>query len=373
MLCKNCGNPLREGAAFCSKCGTAVKNDIESSEYSNNPPVSDYRDGYADSPKNENENTTQTVYSENENNEPTPDKLRCKKKTIIIIACVVLFLVIAIGVVIIVVNNAKSAPNNIAPSTFENSTETKMTEKITEVTQKNSTEPTHIPTNPPTTVPETESVTEASFSITQDEIEFEIENIRTYYYTPSNRDVQKVLENGQDGWNYSRDYRFHDDKLVFAFVFDGTEEHRLYFKDDHMIRYIDENHTTYDYPDTAQFSYWENKALSEAYTLIGSDANNGENQIKTSLWIGTWNASTGESLKITSVSDSRIFLVFNKLSEQGNMMNVDYEMEFDNPEKTIASEIGGKEDHGGWEYMFILDDGYITVKSRYPDQLFYKE
>ena len=64
------------------------------------------------SPKNENENTTQTVYSENENNEPTSDKLRCKKKTIIIIACVVLFLVIAIGVVIIVVNNAKSAPNN---------------------------------------------------------------------------------------------------------------------------------------------------------------------------------------------------------------------------------------------------------------------
>lgn len=75
-------------------------------------------------------------------------------------------------------------------------------------------------------------------------------------------------------WNYSRDYRFHDSQLVFAFVFDGTEEHRLYFKDDHMIRYIDERHTTYDYPDSAQFSYWENKVLREAYTLIESNKNN---------------------------------------------------------------------------------------------------
>lgn len=367
MFCDNCGSQLRDEAAFCPKCGTAVKKELESSESSNDPPVSDYEDGYAG---------TQT--NENENNKPLSDDLnRKKKKLIIIIVSVVLFLVIAIGVVIIVVNNARSAPKNIDPTTFENGTETIMTEKAAEATRNSGTESTLLPTDPSTAVPETEAmneaVTEASFSISQDEIESEIEKIRTYYYTPSSHDAQKVLENGQDGWNYSRDYRFHDGELVFAFVFDGTDEHRLYFKDDHMIRYIDENNTTYDYPDTAQFSDWENKVLSEAYTPIESEAQNGKEPIGTSVWIGTWKASTGESLEITSVSDSGLFLVFNKLSEQGNMMNVDYEMEFDDPEKTIASEIGGKEDHGGWEYTFIVDDGYITVKSRYPDQLFYKD
>ena len=40
--------------------------------------------------------------------------------------------------------------------------------------------------------------------------------------------------------------------------------------------------------------------------------------------------------------------------------------------KTIASEIGSPNDHGGWEYTFVLTNDYITVKSRYPDQIFYK-
>ena len=53
-------------------------------------------------------------------------------------------------------------------------------------------------------------------------------------------------------------------------------------------------------------------------------------------------------------------------------MNVNYEMEFDDDAKTIASEIGSPNDHGGWEYTFVLTNDYITVKSRYPDQIFYK-
>ena len=65
-------------------------------------------------------------------------------------------------------------------------------------------------------------------------------------------------------------------------------------------------------------------------------------------------------------------LIYNKYSEQGNMMNVNYEMEFDDDAKTIASEIGSPNDHGGWEYTFVLTNDYITVKSRYPDQIFYK-
>lgn len=90
-------------------------------------------------------------------------------------------------------------------------------------------------------------------------------------------------------------------------------------------------------------------------------------------WLGTWTADNGESLKIKKVTNKGISLVFSKRSEQGNMMSVDYKMEFDNSKKSIVSEIGDATDHGGWEYSFVLGDGYITVKSRYPDQIFYKK
>ena len=218
----------------------------------------------------------------------------------------------------------------------------------------------------------TEPATEAeSFTITQQEIEDEVERIRTYYYTPSKDDVQKTVDKGENGWAYARDYRFHNGKLVFAFVYDGTEEHRLYFKDDHMIRYIDENHKTYDFPDTVSFSSWEERVLDEAYRVYQNtpDYNSAKN-----TWLGTWRSSSSDSrLEITDISDAGLTLVFHKTSEAGNPMDVDYQLEFDNPEKTVASEIGGAEDHGGWEYTFVLGEGVITVRSRYPDELFYKE
>lgn len=211
--------------------------------------------------------------------------------------------------------------------------------------------------------------TEKSISISQSELGEEIERIRTYYYSPGEDDKKIVLEYGTSGWNYSRDYRYHDNHLVFAFIYDGTEEHRLYFKDNQMIRYIDENHVTYDYPETKRFQDWADKVTAEAHAVN----DNKEKVFILSDWVGTWKADTGESLDITGASDSTLTLVFNKLSEQGNMMHVDYKMEFDNNKKTVASEIGDPKGHGGWEYTFILEGNCITVKSRYPDQYYFKE
>ena len=371
MFCDNCGSELRDNAAFCPKCGTAITTETDPVKSTKTHSSLDYRDGYTNHTKDG--STTQAVCFSDENDEQLSKDSNGGKKRIIIVICIILFLAIAIGIVImLVVNNAKSAPEKNSTSSFILSSETKATEKASEFTQHKSTEPTITPTDPVATAPKKEAETEASFTITQDEIESEIKKIRTYYYTPSSHDVQKVLENGQNGWNYSRDYRFHDDRLVFAFVFDGTEEHRLYFKDDHMIRYIDEHHTTYDYPDTAQFSNWENKVLSEAYTLIESNENNVAKQNELSASLGTWTVSTGENLEIYDVSEGGLMLRFNKLSESGSKISIVYPLEFDDSSKTVASEFENSHDYG-WEYTFILDDGYITVKSRYPDQLFYKE
>lgn len=72
---------------------------------------------------------------------------------------------------------------------------------------------------------------------------------------------------GFDGWNYTRRYYFRNGSLYFAFIFNGNEEHRLYFKEDQLIRYIDENKNTYDYGDTDRFSEWSVPVLKEAYQL----------------------------------------------------------------------------------------------------------
>lgn len=96
------------------------------------------------------------------------------------------------------------------------------------------------------------------------DVEAEVEQIRSWYYSPTDSEEKFVLSKGTDGWNYSREYYFHKGVLYFAFVFNETEEHRLYFKDGVMIRYIDENKNVYDYGNTGGFYDWESKVLSES-------------------------------------------------------------------------------------------------------------
>lgn len=102
------------------------------------------------------------------------------------------------------------------------------------------------------------------------DIEAEVEQIRSWYYSPTESEEKYVLSKGTDGWNYAREYYFHDGELYFAFVFDGTEEHRLYFKDGVMIRYIDENKNVYDYGNTADFFDLESKVISESMQFAES-------------------------------------------------------------------------------------------------------
>lgn len=96
------------------------------------------------------------------------------------------------------------------------------------------------------------------------DVEAEVKQIRTWYYSPTESDEKFVISKGTDDWNYSREYYFHDGLLYFVFIFNGSEEHRLYFKDNVMIRYIDENKNVYDYGNTSDFYDWEDRALSEA-------------------------------------------------------------------------------------------------------------
>ena len=314
MTCPRCGNPINESQRFCTRCGAPV-------QQSPIPPIA---------------NNTEKEHNR-------------RKLLPIVLIIIAVLLCISIAVLILLLsNNQKPAPKVAPNSQPQTTAETeKPTEKATEATKP--------------------APTEKPFSITPEEIDSEIEWIRACYYTPGSDDTRLELTKGENGWDYARDYRYHNGKLIFAFVFDGSEEHRLYFKDDRMIRYIDENHRTFDYPTTEPYTSWEQKVLSEAYEQDSKSA-----ESNSSPWLGTWTAENGASLSIHSVTENGLSLVFHKQSESGSWMDIDYEMEFDNADGTIASEIGGAQDHGGWEYTFILNDGFITVKSRYPDQIFYK-
>ena len=120
--------------------------------------------------------------------------------------------------------------------------------------------PAPIQTNPP-----------VATKLSDSELEAEIAWIRDCYYSPTDSDERLVVNNGTDGWNYSREYSIHNNRLIFAFIYDGTEEHRLYFKDNQMIRYIDENHITYDLAAAEPYGDWAERAVKEAYALIGVD------------------------------------------------------------------------------------------------------
>ena len=87
-------------------------------------------------------------------------------------------------------------------------------------------------------------------------------------------------------------------------------------------------------------------------------------------WEGSYQTSdTEEHFTIYDVTDTGFKVEFYHL-EEGLIEKFDYEMEFDNAEKTVASEKGTTEDNGGWEYIFAFGGDTITVNWQGNAQLY---
>ena len=78
---------------------------------------------------------------------------------------------------------------------------------------------------------------------------------------------------------------------------------------------------------------------------------------------------TEEHFKIYNLTDTGFLVEFYHF-EEGLLEKFDYEMEFDNAEKTVASEKGSIDDNGGWEYTFYMGDGAITVTWQQSSQVY---
>lgn len=73
---------------------------------------------------------------------------------------------------------------------------------------------------------------------------------------------------GVDEIGYERNYYFMDGQLCYAYVFFEGEEHSMYFADDLMFRYVDQNGKIYDNSFTKEeFIEWESWTRQEAGEL----------------------------------------------------------------------------------------------------------
>ncbi len=85
-------------------------------------------------------------------------------------------------------------------------------------------------------------------------------------------------------------------------------------------------------------------------------------------WEGKWQAAdTDEHFEIYDVTNDGFKMVFYHF-EEGQIEEFNYVLEFDDPEKMTASEIGN--DHSGWEYSFSFNGDSILVRSKHPDQTY---
>ena len=78
---------------------------------------------------------------------------------------------------------------------------------------------------------------------------------------------------------------------------------------------------------------------------------------------------TEEHFKIYNLTDTGFMVEFYHF-EEGLLEKFDYEMEFDNADKTVASEKGSIDDNGGWEYTFYLGGDTITVTWQQSTQVY---
>lgn len=78
-------------------------------------------------------------------------------------------------------------------------------------------------------------------------------------------------------------------------------------------------------------------------------------------WEGSYQSSdTEEHFTIYDVTDKGFKVEFYHY-EEGLLEKFDYDMEYDNEDRTLASQIGSADDNGGWEYCFAFGGSRITV------------
>lgn len=234
--CPQCNSPLKYGALFCGKCGKSLEDEIEKSTIS----VSE------------------------------------KKKDKGLVFLIVLFVVVliasasVIGYIYFRNNSVNIETPNIEMSTDNKEDELDIEENGDVVSDELDT---------------TEDLEEQEYIYNNFNVEDEISRIRMLYNaTQSN--LSSLSMDSSDGEKvkyydtnsklvrmdipansitpYTKYYYFENGELYFAFIFDDTNENRLYFKDNKLFRWIDETGKMHDKERAnSAFLEWEKFVLND--------------------------------------------------------------------------------------------------------------
>lgn len=89
----------------------------------------------------------------------------------------------------------------------------------------------------------------------------------TIYLDANGNAVFIKVARGYNGIDYERWYLVEQGELLFSFVFSGTDEHRLYFKQGILFRYID-NKVKYDNVSGILNCKWEQTSMEESADVL---------------------------------------------------------------------------------------------------------
>ena len=92
-----------------------------------------------------------------------------------------------------------------------------------------------------------------------------------------------------------------------------------------------------------------------------------------SPWYGIWEASDGEWLYVSDVSDHGITLHYHGwYADHSGLFDSIYQLPFENAGKTVAAETADVLQRSGDRYLFTLSGDQVILSSRKPDKYFYR-
>lgn len=269
--CPECGNLLEENALFCNNCGYRLLVNQSKVEYSDKCP-------HCNSVLKEGAmfcgecgmSTTEEVINSKSN---VPKKKKDKGLVFLIVLLVVVLIASAsvIGYIYFQNNSVNIETPNIEMSTDDNKEEGLEIEESDDVASDE------------TGV--TEDLEEPEYIDDNFNVEDEVLRIRGLYNATQSNLSSLTKDSSESGkvkyydtdsklvrmdiaansiTSYTKYYYFENGELYFAFVFDGTKENRLYFKDNRLFRWIDEAGKTHDKErSNSTFLEWEKIVLDD--------------------------------------------------------------------------------------------------------------
>lgn len=272
MKCSNCGSQLNEGARFCRKCGTEIVEKTEVLEQNICQECGNLLEMNALFCNNCGHKLSEEYVQKNEVKKGAPSVPKKGKDKGLVFLIVLLIVVLIASASVIGCICFRNNFVNIETPNIE-TTADDMEERI------------DMEENDDATSGVTEDMEDSEYIDDNFNVEDEVLRIRNLYNTTQSNLSSLTKDSSESGkveyydsdsrlvrmdisansvTPYTKYYYFENGELYFAFVFNGTKENRLYFKDGRLFRWIDESRKTHDKErSNSAFLEWEEIVIND--------------------------------------------------------------------------------------------------------------